>query len=168
MSTDWTTRLITAVNGDNDDLDRRCSTATTRDLLAEAPTSLSGHAALALADFDLAGDAPLSQLRSDTVAAQFTVTVMPPAENLFVARMTVPGGPWPGHFGLEAILFTAFKVGFPAWFPAIETDYSLDFADFLAASNGFMRRQGAIFSPNFCLSGDGWSGSPSASSSWTG
>ncbi|MGH8902776.1 MAG: hypothetical protein ACRDYA_14135 [Egibacteraceae bacterium] len=62
-----------------------------------------------------------------------------PARNLFVARMTVPGEPWPGHFGLEAIAFDAFRVGFPAWFPDIETDYSLDFADIVTASNAFMR-----------------------------
>lgn len=147
MSTDWSTRLIAAANSDNENLNCRCSTSTTRDLLTEAPQILQEHAALALADFARAGDAPLSDLRSDTVATQFRVAVTPPARNLFVARMTVPGGPWPGHFGLEAIAFDAFKVGFPTWFPSIKTDYSLCFADIVTASNAFMRGQGAVLFP---------------------
>jgi len=144
---DWSARLIAAANRDNETLNCRCSTSATRGLLLEAPGIFQEHAALALADFARAGDAPLRDLRSDTVATQFEVTVTPPARNLLVARMTVPGGPWPGHFGLEAIVFDAFKAGFPEWFPALDTGYSLDFADVITASNAFMRGQGAVLFP---------------------
>jgi len=143
---DWPDRLIAAVNLDNETADGRCSTSATANLLTEAPPAFRSHAELALVDFARAGDLPLGDLRSDTVATQFRVA-LPPGQNLFVARMTVPGGPWPGHFGLEAIVFDAFKAGFPAWFPAIDSGHSLDFADVIVASNGFMRGQGAVLFP---------------------
>jgi hypothetical protein len=143
---DWAARVISAVDSDNETPDCRCSTSATAGLLDDAPPAFRVHAELALADFIRAGNAPLGDLRSDTVATRFEVA-FPPDHNLLVARMTVPGGPWPGHFGLEAIVFDAFRAGFPAWFPATVSAHSVDFADVIVASNGFMRGQGAVLFP---------------------
>jgi hypothetical protein len=111
----WTKRLIDAVNADNE-TDPRCDASASHRILAGHPQEVRHGAALALADFAHAGAAPLTGLRSDSVAQHFA-TQVPPEVNLLVARLTVPGGPWPGHFGLEAILFRASEASMPEWFP---------------------------------------------------
>jgi hypothetical protein len=141
----WTRRLIDAVNADNE-TDPRCDAAASHRILAAHPQELRQGAALALADFALAGPAPLTGLRSDSVAQHFTTQVAP-AVNLLVARLTVPGGPWPGHFGLEAILFRASQACMPEWFPPTPMPFPLHFCEVLAATNGFLKGQGGVMFP---------------------
>jgi hypothetical protein len=141
----WTRQLIDAVNADNE-TNCRCDTSASRRILGAHPPQVAHGAALALADFARAGHAPLTSLRSDTVAQQFAAKATP-AVNLLVARMTVPGGPWPGHFGLEAILFTAFEARMPPWFPSITMPFPLHFGTVLAATDGFLKGQGGVMFP---------------------
>jgi hypothetical protein len=147
MDADWLGQLIVAVNADNRDPDCRCSGSATKALLKAAPEDFRGDADLALADFDTAGDHPLARLRSDGMATGFEVAPGSAASRLFVARMTVPGGPWPGHFGLECIAFDTFRAAFPDFFPALDAEFVLDFADTHGASDGFVRGQGSVLFP---------------------
>src|SRR5205807_1081846 len=66
----WTRQLIDAVNADNE-ANCRCDTSASRRILGAHPPQVAQAAALALADFARAGHAPLTSLRSDTVAQQF-------------------------------------------------------------------------------------------------
>jgi hypothetical protein len=146
MTDTWIKDLVSAVDDDNDRPDTTCPEAATLRALTRAPGELRRHAQLAEADFANAGDKPLEQLRSDIVAADFRVTT-DATRNLLVARMTVPGGPWPGHYGLEAVAFTAAPVGFPRWFPPSAMASAIHFGEVVAASNGFARGQGAVLFP---------------------
>ena len=104
-------RLVAAVDSDNRKA-VRCDSAQTRVALTEAPPWAREHAGLALADFERSGAAPLRELRSDTVANHFRVRTGG-AVSVLVARLVVPGGPWPGHYGLETAVFAA-RAGAPA------------------------------------------------------
>lgn len=141
----WSAALVEAVNRDNEAPACRCDQSSTGRHLETSPAPLQAHAALALADLAAAGRAPLTELRSDVVATSFTTVGR--ATNVLVARMTVPGGPWPGHFGLEAIVFGAVEASWPRWFPPVERPYPLHLGHVLAASNGFAMGQGGVVFP---------------------
>lgn len=141
---EWPTSLVAAANNDNVTPGRLCETASSRELLSAAPPGFREHAQLAIEDFNAGGAAPLVDLRSDSVANRFRVRIG--HLNVFVARMTVPGGPWPGHFGLEALCFSASKAPFPSWFPQVGSS-PLMIGTMHTASNGFLRGQGAVLFP---------------------
>jgi hypothetical protein len=139
----WITSLIRAADEDNTVGARRCDQATAAAVLRSAPAEQQGHARLALADFAEAGSAPLAMLRSDQVAARFTPAA---GVSVLVARMTVPGGPWPGRFGLEALAFTTRPAVMPGWFPAAP-ESGLHFGEMVAASRAFRDGAGAVLFP---------------------
>jgi len=139
----WPQALAAAVNADNEEPSMACTSSLTYRLLCDAPPVFRPHADLVLADFQAAGS--LGDLRSDTVARQFRVSVEMP--NMLAGRMTVPGGPWPGHFGLESITFDAEPARFPDWFPPVADGSPLHFGTVIASSNGFAAGQGAVLFP---------------------
>jgi len=96
-------------------------------------------------DFRAAGTGALADLRSDQVAHRFFVTTS--GVNVLVARMTVPGGPWPGHFGLEAAVFDAAPAEMPAAFPALAQCAPLRFGRLRGASRGLAAGSGAVLFP---------------------
>lgn len=139
----WITSLIRAADEDNTVGARRCDQATAAAVLRSAPAEQQGHARLALADFAEAGSAPLAMLRSDQVAARFAPAA---GVSVLVARMTVPGGPWPGRFGLEALAFTTRPAVMPGWFPDAP-ESGLHFGEMVAASRAFRDGAGAVLFP---------------------
>lgn len=143
----WVGELIRAVDDDNRHQDRTCAASATRRVLAAAPPEARYHASLSLADFDRAADRPLGALRSDTVAHEFTADVSGGGLNVLVGRMTVPGGPWPGHFGLEALAFRATSGAMPPAFGTGNAEFSLDFGALVAASRGYRDGSGAVLFP---------------------
>ncbi|MCC3770900.1 hypothetical protein [Streptomyces sp. UNOC14_S4] len=147
--TDWASVLVSAVDADNlTGPDTRCQDARTPRALAGAPVAVLDHVALAYEDFHRCGPQPLSGLRSDAVAHR--LTVHEDAVNVLVARMVVPGGPWPGHYGLEAVAFTAERAVMPRAFPPCDTQGQvLTFGEIMAASKAFTARAsgGAVLFP---------------------
>jgi len=141
----WETSLIEAINADNEHPETPCRASLTYTALRAAPPGYHADVQLALEDFGRAGEAPLCELRADSVASRFTVDASRPAA--LVARMTVPGGPWPGHYGLEGVVFRTRKASFPGWFPAIPASVPLDFATLVAASAGFSAGTGIVLFP---------------------
>src|ERR1700704_6105635 len=115
----WTNQLIGAVDTDNEDGNVRCDIARTVVALREACESIREHTDLALLDFAAAGRRRLSDLWSDTVARRFAVRSQVGSVNVLVGRMLVPGGPWPGHFGLEAAVFSTQPTVMPSWYPPV-------------------------------------------------
>lgn len=94
----------------------------------------------------------LRRLRSDTVCRELAVRSDGVSVNLAVARMTGPGGPWPGHFGLEAVAFTAKPAQSPTWFPPLPVRpggdvLQLSFGTPVAASRAFSDGGGAVLFP---------------------
>jgi hypothetical protein len=87
------------VDADNLTPDMACGHSRTARRLADAPPLVASHAALAAADLGVDAARPLRLLRSDTVCRDLALAADGASVNLAVARMTVPGGPWPGHFG---------------------------------------------------------------------
>lgn len=142
----WIDDLVAAVNRDNDQPTAPVPHSHTLATLATAPEALRSQTDLAAADFAAAAHESLEMLRSDRVAADFRV-VGGGDLNALIARMTVPGGPWPGHYGLEALAFTATPVTFPDWFPHTGAVSTIHFGEVVATSNGFARGQGAVLFP---------------------
>jgi hypothetical protein len=58
--------------------------------------------------------------------------------------MTVPGGPWPGHFGLETLAFRATQGVMPPEFGFGNAEFDLDFGSLLEASRGYRHGSGAV------------------------
>ena len=143
----WLRELTAAVDADNLTPDVVCGRCRTARLLADAPPPVAAHAALAAADLQAGPTQPLRLLRSDTVCRDLSVAADGASINLVVARMTVPGGPWPGHFGLEAVAFRALPATAPAWFPPVAAGHGLCFGAPLAASRGFADGGGAVLFP---------------------
>lgn len=143
---DWIDALIGAVDSDNT-RPVRCGTSATARTLGQAPEVLRRQAALAAQDLHRVSEKPLARLRSDQVAHRLRVNHHD--ANVAVARMTVPGGPWPGHFGLEAIVFTALPARFPEFFPAAPrpTSSALSFGRILGASRAYRDGSGAVLFP---------------------
>jgi hypothetical protein len=139
--------LVAAVDADNLTPDVACRSSRTARRLADAPPVVVGHAALATTDLGADPDRPLRLLRSDTVCRDLTVAADGASINLAIARMTVPGGPWPGHFGLEAVAFQAVPAQVPAWFPPVAAAHGLCFGTLLAASRGFADGGAAVLFP---------------------
>ncbi len=145
----WASTLVSAVDADN--LNRPeacCRDARTPHALAGAPVAVLDHVALAYEDFQRCGALPLGRLRSDAVAHR--LTVHEDGENVLVARMVVPGGPWPGHYGLEAVAFTAERAVMPGAFPPCEErGQVLAFGRIVAASKAYTARAsgGAVLFP---------------------
>jgi len=140
----WATALVRAVDTDNATPGLACAKTSTLRLLATAPEPVSEHASLAVADINHAGRRELTGLRSDAVANRLTISEGHP--NLVVGRMTVPGGPWPGHFGLEGVVFDAELASMPDQFPPLGGTQSgafrLHFGRIAAASRGSGAAQG--------------------------
>ena len=145
----WLSDLIGAANFDNQFPNIHCIATRTYKALKAAPTAVRDHADLAVADFERNGGMmPFSALRSNTVASAFQVTTELSAINLLVGRMTVPGGPWPGHYGLEAVAFTARPCRMPDWFPTLNAPIqSLFFAHFVTGSDAYLKGQASILFP---------------------
>ena len=145
----WLSDLIGAVNFDNQFPNIHCIATRTYKTLKVAPAAVRDHANLAVADFErIGGMMPFAALRSDTVASAFQVTTELSAVNLLVGRMTVPGGPWPGHYGLEAVAFTARPCRMPDWFPTLKAFMqSLFFAQFVIGSDAYLKGQASILFP---------------------
>ncbi len=141
----WARSLVASVDADNTTLRLRCEEASTLAVLRVAPEQVAGHAGLAVEDFMAAGGQELPRLRSDAVAHRFIVAEN--RVNMAVARMTVPGGPWPGHFGLEAVIFTAEPVRMPEAFPTAGGEAGLHFGQVLVASRAFRDGSGAVLFP---------------------
>lgn len=141
----WSARLIEAVNADNLDPRATAISSQTYLMLRTAPSPAVPDVEPALRDFERVGTRPLDQLRSDSVASGFTVAEGRPAA--LVARMTVPGGPWPGHYGLEAVVFDALPARFPGWFPPVSAPFALHFAAVREHSAGFSGGAGAVLFP---------------------
>jgi hypothetical protein len=141
----WAAALTDAVNSENRE-SVNCGASRTFSLLQEAPADLRADVAPALQDFQRHLDAPLHELRSDRVANTFVVPDEP-RHVLLVARMTVPGGPWPGHYGIESLLFDARPARFPSWFPPVEEPFALHFGTLRMASDGFARGSGCVVFP---------------------
>lgn len=143
----WLRELTAAVDADNLTPDITSGTCRTARLLTAAPPGLAPHTDLALADIGSDLARPLRLLRSDRVCGDLTITTDADSINLVVARMTVPGGPWPGHFGLEAVAFRAVPAQPPDWFPPLLAAHPLCFGIPLAASRGFAEGGGAVLFP---------------------
>lgn len=143
----WLRELTAAVDADNLLPDVVCGHSRTVRLLADAPPVVADHAAMALADLGADPARPLRLVRSDIVCRDLTVADDGTSINLAVARMTVPGGPWPGHFGLEAVAFQAAPASVPQWFPPVASAHGLCFGTPLAASRGFSDGGGAVLFP---------------------
>ncbi len=145
----WATALVQAVDTDNIMPSLTCAKASTLERLKTAPEPLTEHASLSLGDFTKAASQELTGLRSDAVANRLTISEGHP--NLVVGRMTVPGGPWPGHFGLEAVVFDAEPASMPASFPPLSGAQSgafrLHFGRIVAASRGFRDGSGVTLFP---------------------
>ncbi|MGH3814832.1 MAG: hypothetical protein ACRDUV_20700 [Pseudonocardiaceae bacterium] len=112
-----------------------------------APDEVRHQTQLAVDDFLNATGRPLTALRSDAVAHRFTVTPARSGLNVLVARMTVPGGPWPGHFGLEAAVFRSSPAVMPTAFPPARSELALHFGTLLATSRGYRNGSGAVLFP---------------------
>lgn len=143
----WLREVAAAVDADNLTPDVVCGGCRTGRLLADAPPAVAAHAALAAADLNTDPARLLRLVRSDIVCRELTVSADGAAINLAVARMTVPGGPWPGHFGLEAVAFRAVPATAPDWFPPVASAHRLCFGAVLAASRGFAEGGGAVLFP---------------------
>lgn len=141
----WAKTLVAAVDVDNTTPGLQCGKTATLAVLRAAPEQLAGHAGLTVEDFTATADQELPRLRSDTVAHRFTVSEN--RASVMVARMTVPGGPWPGRFGLEAVAFTASPARMPEAFPAAAAEAGLHFGQVLAASRAFREGSGAVLFP---------------------
>lgn len=144
--TAWAQAVVAAVDRDNR-LNPLCGASETAALLRRAPGEVEEQARLALLDFTACADRPLHELRSDAVAHRFRVDGRPHSVNALVGRMNVPSGPWPGHYGLEAVLFSARAADMPSWFPPATGSAELHFADIVASSGGFRRGQGSVVFP---------------------
>lgn len=142
----WCSALLEAVDADNLEPDNPCAQSQTLRLLEAPLPSLREQAELARADLAMRGDQPFSAVRSDEVASRFQVR-SDGALNALVARMTVPGGPWPGHYGLEAVVFTARDAVMADWFPPLPEPYALHFGDVKGESKGFAAGSGAVLFP---------------------
>jgi hypothetical protein len=137
---------VRAVDADNDD-GIRCSDARTIGVLTDAPPWAQAHADLALLDFVRAGSAPLAELSSDAVASGFSIRA-DGSLNTLVGRLAVPGGPWSGHYGLEAAIFSAQPARMPDWFPPLDPSAeTLHFGDAVALSAGFRQGPGTVLFP---------------------
>jgi hypothetical protein len=143
----WLGELVAAVDADNLTPDVACGGSRTARRLADAPSVVAVHVALTAADLGADAARPLRLLRSDSVCRDLTVAADGASVNLAVARMTVPGGPWPGHFGLEAVAFRAMPAQMPTWFPPVAVAHALCFGVLLAASRGFAGGGGAVLFP---------------------
>ena len=141
---DWTVDLATAVEIDNETPDRACGESHTLRLLRAAPAQVSAQAALSAADLVAAGEAPLTRLRSDRVAREFSITE---GVNVIVGRMVVPGGPWPGRYRLESVAFTAEQAIMPPEFPPVTDPPVLHWGRIVAASRGYAAGSGAVAFP---------------------
>jgi hypothetical protein len=146
MFSQWIERLRVAVNDDNRTR-ATCGQSRTLQTLRDAPIALTEHAQLAIADLEAGGPSPLAQLRSDNIVERLRIRSGPHGINLIVARMTVPGGPWPGHFGLEAVIFSASDAQMPTWFPPMTGLQPLHLADTLMMSDGFSKGHGTVLFP---------------------
>lgn len=148
----WLRELTAAVDADNLTAGTTCGDSRTARLLTSAPPMVATHAALALADLQAEPARLLRLLRSDILCREFAVCTDGVAVNLAVARMTVPGGPWPGNFGLEAVAFTAQPAEPPEWFPpppdaASVVAHRLCFGTPIVASRAFTDGSGSVLFP---------------------
>lgn len=142
----WAHALIDAVDRDNVAPPATCGQARTLALLEGAPASVWDQAGLAIGDFLTAADLPFGELRADSVCDRFVVHT--DRLNVLVARMTVPGGPWPGHYGLEAVCFDAEHPTMPAWFPTtVSSRVGIDFGTVVVASRAFAQGSAAVLFP---------------------
>lgn len=144
---EWVQELVRAVDSDNTRLGLSCENTATRWVLQVAPDEIRHQTQLAVEDLLRAAGRPLADLRSDAVAHRFTVNRARSGLNALVARMTVPGGPWPGHFGLEAAVFQSCPAVMPTDFPPARSELALDFGTLLAASRGYRDGAGAVLFP---------------------
>lgn len=144
---DWVHELVRVVDGDNTVHGLSCEKTATRWVLRVAPEEVTNQAQLAVEDLLKAAGRPLAALRSDAVAHRFTVSAAGDGLNALVARMTVPGGPWPGHFGLEAAVFHSRPAVMPTDFPPARSEPALDFGRLLAVSRGYRDGSGAVLFP---------------------
>jgi hypothetical protein len=145
---DWPQRLVAAVDADNDSPPARCDELATAEVLRAAPEWAREHAALALADLAAAGKGPIDDLHADAVAAGFEVAPVDGHPNVLVARMLVPGGPWPGHRGIEAVVFRSRSSRMPTWFPALaEEEEIVTFAETVASSAALRSGHGHVIFP---------------------
>jgi len=143
----WVDDLVNAVDNDNTTDGLKCANGATRWLLRVAPEEVREQARLALEDLDRVADRPLAALRSDNVAQHFTPTALAGGLNVLVARMTVPGGPWPGHFGLETVVFRSHPAVMPAAYPPARKGVGLHFGQLVAASRGYRDGAGTVLFP---------------------
>lgn len=143
----WVHELIGAVDNDNTVSGLNCENTATLGTLWLAPSDLGHQVQLAVEDFLRAAGRPLEALRSDAVAHRFTITPARSRLNALVARMTVPGGPWPGRFGLEAAVFSSRPAVMPIDFPPARAELALYFGRLLAASRGYRDGSGAVLFP---------------------
>jgi hypothetical protein len=148
----WDERLIAAVDRDNEEPQRSCAASRTLEVLEDAPERFSRQIELAMTDLIDAGQVPISELTADHVAAGFR-SGPPGSVNVIVARLLVPGSPWPGHYGLEAVVFVARASLSPDWFPKAEIP--LTFAETLAASAAFERGHGSVIFPELLATSKG-------------
>jgi hypothetical protein len=149
---DWSTRLIAAVDADNEAPRASCNELRSLKVLEDAPDWASEHASLALADLAAAGSSPIAQLRADAVASEFTVVPGDGQLNVLVARMLVPGSPWPGHRGMEAVVFRSRSSRMPAWFPEIESGHDVvTLAETVASSAALRDGHGHVVFPELLV-----------------
>jgi hypothetical protein len=145
---DWPERLVAAVDADNESPPSRCDELMTADLLRDAPEWAREHASLALADLAAAGEGPIDDLHADAVARGFTVAPVDGPPNVLVARMLVPGGPWPGHRGIEAVVFRSRSSRLPTWFPDLGGEEEMvAFAETVASSAALRSGHGHVIFP---------------------
>jgi hypothetical protein len=145
---DWPERLVAAVDADNDSPPSRCDELKTADVLRVAPEWAREHASLALADLAAAGQGPIDDLRADAVATGFIVAPADGHPNVLVARMLVPGGPWPGHRGIEAVVFRSRSSRMPTWFPDLGGEEEMvTFAETVASSAALRSGHGHVIFP---------------------
>lgn len=141
---DWAVNLATAVEIDNKTPDLTCRESQTLRLLHGAPAPVSAQAALSAADLVAAADQPLTRLRSDRVAKEISIIE---DVNVIAGRMVVPGGPWPGRYRLESVVFTAARAIMPPEFPPVTDPPVLHWGRIVAASQGYAAGSGAVAFP---------------------
>ncbi len=143
----WADALVAAVDADNEAIDTLCRDSVTLKVLRTAPAWAHHQVALAVADFMAAADRPLRELESTTVAHQFRVRGANGALNVIVGRLLVPNSPWPGHYGLEAVVFATRCTSNPSWFPPSSRSELVTLAKTVASSAAFARGHGTVIFP---------------------
>lgn len=147
-SAEWAADAFRRVDELNADPEATLESSGFAATLESAPTGLRAQVRLTQQDLaKLDGDDPLLNLRSDSVADDTRIVNDDSTHNLVLGRMTVPGGPRPGAYALEGVLFTARPARMPEFFPELPDEHALDFGTLVSQTSGFGSGDGCVVFP---------------------